>query len=189
MSSFLDSSFPSRVPLPWQDSIPPESSESVCGGRISSFSKGQSIQWVSGESQFHPVLLLSLSMAIHCIRVRGRKCYRCVKQVKKPIRDPFRVRISNRSLFGSLGRVLSIECKMVAIISTASQAQANNGANPTNNKGSITRLTRVGDRTREGHSGHKNLPCSIITEIKKGQRPHGWGRGESAHLPDPSMQS
>lgn len=57
---------------------------------------------------------------------------------------------------------------MVAIISTASQAQANNGANPTNNKGSITRLTRVGDRTREGHSGHKNLPCSIITEIKKG---------------------
>jgi hypothetical protein len=27
-------------------------------------------------------------------------------------------------------RVLSIECKMVAIISTASQAQAKNGANP-----------------------------------------------------------
>lgn len=121
---FLDSSFPSRVPLPWQDSIPPESSESVCGGRISSFSKGQSIQWVSGESQFNPVLLLSLSMAIHCIRVRGRKCYRCVKQVKKPIRDPFRVIISNRSLFGSLGRVLSIECKMVAIISTALTASA-----------------------------------------------------------------
>lgn len=37
---------------------------------------------------------------------------------------------------------------MVAIIYTASQAQANNGANPTNKKGSITGLTRVGDRTR-----------------------------------------
>lgn len=29
-----------------------------------------------------------------------------------------------------IGRVLSIECKMVAIISTASKAQAKNGANP-----------------------------------------------------------
>ena len=40
--------------------------------------------------------------------------------------------VSNESLIPYIfnARVLSIECKMVAIISTASQAQAKNGANP-----------------------------------------------------------
>ena len=50
---------------------------------------------------------------------------------------------ANRSPFGIIGRVLSIECKMVAIISTASQVQAKNGANP---------IVRHQDHKSRGHS-------------------------------------